>query len=1541
MSKLNTLKICLLLLLVTVFYHRAEAQCFTGWMYKLPVTIDNSSLSTNLTNYQVKITVDTKTPITNGKMHSSGSDIRFATSTCANVEYWIETGINTTTTVIWLKVPSLAGSSKTTIDMYYGKSGASAASNADSVFMLYDDFDTKNTNKWTYTTGYTYRHSSGAFGLAGDANSKVSTRSVNTFPDNIIMESSLNKNDGCSDHFIYASKSTSATWDWSSTSGVLRFGWNCGNKTVWSQSTSTDVGCSSLTTYDIKATITGSGVSLDDNKCSSVSLTATTFSGYYIYIGADTDASSTYADFYWFRVRKYASTEPTSSVGTEKYNKDFSISFTGTSFCPGATFNIGVSSSSITFNSGNVFTAQLSNASGSFASPVTLGSVTATSGSFSATIPINTTPGTGYRIRVISSSPKDSSMDNGTNLTILSLPATNAGSDKTVCLGGSITIGNTATAGSTYSWSPAAGLNATNVANPTANPTSTTTYIVKETSGSGCINFDTVIVFVTSPPAANAGLSRNICANQGATIGTTAVVGNSYSWSSKPAGFTSGSALVTVYPSTTTTYYLTETNISSGCVKKDSVKITVVPSIAANRLINKNICAGSGIVLGEPAVPGNTYSWTSVPSGFTSTSANPAVSPTTNTIYVLKQNVTSTGCSRTDSFYVIINALPAANAGSNRSVCSGTMTQIGAAEVAGNTYSWTSNPAGFTSFSANPSVAPTTTTVYTVTETNNTTGCSKTGSVTVSVNPLPYAYVGANQLICFGSSVTLGDKAVSGNSYKWFPATGLSSDTVANPVASPKTDITYTLTETNKTTGCINTNKVTVSLLKQPVAFTGADRAICRGDKTTIGGTPAFGSTYSWSPSTGLSSDTVSNPVANPAVTTTYTLTETIAATGCTNSSTITVKVTPLPAANAGSNQAICSGTSVNLGTSSVPGHSYSWSPSSGLSSTIISNPVATPATTTKYYLIETNDSAGCTKMDSVTITVIPTPLADAGKSKTICQGEKTQLGASPVAGRKYSWSPSTGLSSDAIANPIASPFTTTTYTLTETNTVDGTVCTQSNSITITVATPPAPSAGSNQTICSGSSVMLGMNSVPGNSYRWSPAAGLSSTTISNPVATPLKTTTYYLVETNDSTGCMKRDTVIITVTPAPVADAGNNKIICQGGKTQIGGTAVAGRKYSWSPSTGLSSDAVADPIASPFTTTTYTLTETNLANDCKKTNTVTVTVTPQPYAFVGQSQSICIGESVKLGTTATANHTYIWTPSRGLSSSTVSDPVASPNTTTTYYLVETDNLTSCSKKDSVTITVLPKLSTFISGPADVCKNATATYNAPVDAASVYNWEVDGGVITSGFNTDKVTVLWTAGKGSVKLIESRGGCSDSFSKTINIAPLPNANWNYTKVGNKTYRFKPVDTTLVNYLWDFGDGTTSTFMSPTHTYPKDSIYMISLTVQNAGDCKASQNGTILMTGVKDQKASAVKVNIYPNPFKDITNINYTLNKRSQVKIQVIDITGKEVAVLENSMQEKGNYISTFDAAKYNTQAGVYLVKILVDDNMVTKQIIMLK
>lgn len=178
------------------------------------------------------------------------------------------------------------------------------------------------------------------------------------------------------------------------------------------------------------------------------------------------------------------------------------------------------------------------------------------------------------------------------------------------------------------------------------------------------------------------------------------------------------------------------------------------------------------------------------------------------------------------------------------------------------------------------------------------------------------------------------------------------------------------------------------------------------------------------------------------------------------------------------------------------------------------------------------------------------------------------------------------------------------TYTVITRNPV--TQCTATQQVTITFTNNLTMNNIAGGTICRGASFTPQVSSNSA-SYSWSPSAGVSNTTIANPVLSPQNTTTYTVTGTLGS--CTIQRTVTVTVFEGATANAGPDAIILTGDVYQMLSSGTAG-SYLWTPSTGLSSATVLSPTAAPQTTTTYTLTVTS-PQGCTATDQMTLTVVP------------------------------------------------------------------------------------------------------------------------------------------------------------------------------------------------------------------------------------------------------------------------------------------------------------------------------------------
>lgn len=278
----------------------------------------------------------------------------------------------------------------------------------------------------------------------------------------------------------------------------------------------------------------------------------------------------------------------------------------------------------------------------------------------------------------------------------------------------------------------------------------------------------------------------------------------------------------------------------------------------------------------------------------TQTTANLTNAPSGTYQYRLmaaeKQNINSVNC-RVVSEPLTINILAKPNtlASNNGPLCAGANAQLTATE--GTIFSW-SGPNGFSSTEQSPVINDAQVNmsgVYTVTATSN--GCSTTSSTTLSIfEPIKIETNVTKAITCENNPVQL--TASGGTTYKWFPAEGLSSANIANPIANPSSTTKYTVTVSNG--GCSATADVEVVIIKNAVADAGTDLKALNGQSVTLyGKVTGDNVTYFWTPTAYLDDPTKLNPKASPPFDITYTL-NAISNSGCVSSADeVFVKIYP------------------------------------------------------------------------------------------------------------------------------------------------------------------------------------------------------------------------------------------------------------------------------------------------------------------------------------------------------------------------------------------------------------------------------------------------------------------------------------------------------------------------------------------------------------------------------------------------------------------------------------------------------------------------
>jgi hypothetical protein len=1088
-------------------------------------------------------------------------------------------------------------------------------------------------------------------------------------------------------------------------------------------------------------------------------------------------------------------------------------SVTGSPFCPNESISIPFTKTG-TFNAGNVFTAQLSDKVGNFATPTTLGTLSSTAnGTITGTIPAGIVVGGGYKIRILASNPATtgaaSTAEYAANPSMASIVP--AGST-VICNGNSVTLN----AGPYDRFYGVDFLNTTGNMMGRFNNTTPGTFNTIDTLDGDFYTGDIGTNGELYTIDYNTGRVKRI--NLGTFVQTvvgiaTPAVGHFW--------------IGLGYNSVNSTMYALSTdgvNTNLYTLNQTTAAITLIGSIPTSGLSPIGLAINAaGVAYTIELTNDQLYSinlTTGIPAvvGSLGIDANYAqdldFDPVTGTLYWAAYNNTALAAelrtiNTTTGASTLVGAL-----------ANGTLSEIGVFAIAGNpTYAWST---GATTSSISVNSANT----YTLTVTS-AGGCTATASQAVTSGSVTPGITPSNPNVCAGP-VTL--TATGGGTYLW--STGSTSNTTSVSNAGV---VTVTVTSVN---GCTASASVTVTSgsVTTPTITPNGPTTFCQGGSVTL--TASGGTTYLWS--TGASTASIN-------VTSSGTYTVTATTSGCTASNSQAVTVNSIPSVSISGPGTVCSGGSITLtgngantylwstgstnssitvtagGTYSVTGTSNGCTASG--SETIIlgtvnaqitpANPnvCAGPTTITASgggtYLWSTGaTTAGitvanagtytvtvtgvntCTASTSVNVTSGTVPTITPNGPTTFCQGGSVTLTAG--GGTTYLWS--TGASTASI-NVTSSG----TYTVTATS---GT-CTATQTQTVTVNSVPTVSFTGGTSVCPGGNVQVTANG--GTTYIWNTGSTNATITVSSPA-------TYTVTAT--SNGCTASNSTTISAASGPTATITPNgpTTYCAGqSATQL--TASGGTSYIWN--TGSTNATI-----TPANSGTYTVTVTD-ANSCTGSNTQSITINSLPNATIqaGGSTTFCQGGSVML--TASGGATYAWSSGAGSAAITV--------TSAGTYTVTVTSAAGCTATANQTVNVnaAPNASINVIGNSTFCSNDNpATLQA--NGGGTYTWN-------TGAQTSSISPT-TSGNYVVTVTDGNNCTATAVqSITVNNAPTatitPSGPTDFCPGGSVTL----TATGGATYLWS--DATTNAAL----TVGSSGVYSVTVTSPNG--CTATTSQTV--------------------------------------------------------------------------------------------------
>ncbi|MBM2813578.1 MAG: hypothetical protein HW421_340 [Ignavibacteria bacterium] len=512
------------------------------------------------------------------------------------------------------------------------------------------------------------------------------------------------------------------------------------------------------------------------------------------------------------------------------------------SYCPGAVITVPYTITG-TFQSNNVFTVQLSNSSGNFSGTwfSNVGTVqSANGGSVMVTIPQSAAAGGNYRMRIVSSNPVVTGGDNGSDITINSVPTPSITGSTQVCTLGSSVFSSNPPGGTICIWTISGGTPSTATGNSvsiTWGAAGTGSVSLLQTNSTSCSASITQNVVIAPFPAPAISGKSSVCANSNENYLSNSPQNTTNLWSVN-GGVISGSSTdnnVSIIwgSSPSGTLSLVQTNTSTGCMNSISRVVTINPLPTPVISGNNSSCEFSTERYSTVGVAGVSNSWTvtggTISGSRTGLDVSVIWGATGSGLVRLDQTIQSTGCKNSSDYQVMLNPLPTPNITGNNSVCSSTIEQYSINSQTNVTSTWTVIGGTITSSNIGGSVnvqwgAAGAGSVK-ADLLNNVTGCRNSSTIGIVVNFLPTPAITGSSLVNANHTVTYSTSTATNLMNSWSVPSG---GTAASSSTGSDFQVTWggigtgtvRLAQTNSS-GCIAISNLNVNIislvLSQPI----------------------------------------------------------------------------------------------------------------------------------------------------------------------------------------------------------------------------------------------------------------------------------------------------------------------------------------------------------------------------------------------------------------------------------------------------------------------------------------------------------------------------------------------------------------------------------------------------------------------------------------------------------------------------------------------------------------------------------------------------
>jgi PKD repeat protein len=576
-----------------------------------------------------------------------------------------------------------------------------------------------------------------------------------------------------------------------------------------------------------------------------------------------------------------------------------------------------------------------------------------------------------------------------------------------------------------------------------------------------------------------------------------------------------------------------------------------------------------------------------------------------------------------------------------------------------------------------------------------------------------------------------------------------------------------------------------------------------------------------------------------------------------------------------------------------------------------------------------------------------PNPLA-AFSASDVCDGSTVFFKNNSVISEgtmSYQWNFGDGYQAFAV-NPFHIYDSAGVYDV-SLRVASGFGCTDTVTASVTVLASPEVDFAVDPFYCDGDSLHLnGIASMPGGSvteYLWDFGDGNTSTAL-NPTHVYAEPGTYQIrFEVEGDNGCVKSQSETVEIGVVPEADfttstiCGNTNVIFENLSTD----AVS---YEWTfDGTGQSTNT--NPVYNFGSPGTYQVSLLATASSgCQSSQNREVRVPEVVVASFDYMGDACMGEFDFENTSqaGTDEATYTW----DINGETITDENLSyvfseAGTYSVNLTVVNDDGCSDEVSEMIEVYESPEASfTFVDNTCAL--EAVSFTNTSVDygANAEFSWTFGDG--KSSASQSPQHIFNAGGTYEVMLsIRTEDGCEDEYTENVNILDAPSSAFSIDQEKH-TIHLSPEEDFHQEYMWNFGDGNSSNEVEPSHTYIVNWNFDVSLVTTSDENCQSettTKTVSISTVGLSESgNKLSLKMNVYPNPFKESVSIDYILEESSEVSLKVYDISGREIAVLADAQhQEAGSYSYEFGSEYSGRLSGIYLIKLSVNGESVVKKV----